>query len=160
MADEWHSAEAGEALAEIQKRQRQVIDLATVPPWYWWAVGALMVILAVGVDTRTTVAIGVTVPVFVIGLLSATAAVVVAQFRDAQLRRGLLDGKGVAAILGFVALIVGISLGTAFGLRAAGVSHPATLGCLLGGLIMGLAGPILMRGLRHIMLGNRVGSPR
>jgi hypothetical protein len=160
MADELHSAEAGEALAEVQNRQRQVIDLATVPSWYWWAVGALMVVLAIGVDTRTPVAIGVTVPVFVLGMLAATGMVVRAQFLDAQLRKGLLDGRGVVAILGFVALIVGLSLGTAFGLRAAGLSYPATLGCLAGGLVMGLGGPVLMRGLRRIMLGNRVGSPR
>jgi hypothetical protein len=102
----------------------------------------------------------VTVPVFVIGLLSATGVVLRAQFRDAQLRKGLLDGSGVLAILGFVAVIIGISLGTAFALRAAGVSHPATLGCLLGGVLMGLGGPILMRGLRQIMLRNRIGSPQ
>lgn len=160
MADELPAAEAGEALAEIQKRQQQVINLATVSAWYWWAVGGLMVVLALGVDIRTPVAIGVTVPVFVLGLLSATAAVVAAQFRAAQLRRGLLDGRGVAAILGFVAVTVGISIGTAFALRAAGVAYPATLGCLVGGLLMGLGGPILMRLLRQIMLGNRVGSPR
>jgi hypothetical protein len=160
MADELQSASAGEALAEIQNRQRQVIDVATVPPWYWWAVGALMVVLAIGVDTRTPVAIGVTVPVFVIGMLSATGVVVRGQFRDAQLRKGLLDGRGVLAILGFVAVIVGITLGTAFALRAARVSHPATLACLIGGCLLGLGGPILMRALRRIMLGNRVGSPR
>jgi uncharacterized membrane protein YkvI len=160
MTDELRSADAGEALAEIQNRQQQVIDLATVPNWYWWAVGALMVVLAVGVDTRTPVAIGVTVPVFVIGLVSATGVAIRGQFRDAQLRKGLIDGRGVVAILGFVALIVGIALGTAFALRAADVSHPATLGCLFAGLVMGLGGPILMRALRQIMLGNRVGSPR
>jgi len=160
MGDELQSADAGEALAEIQNRQRQVIDLAMVPHWYWWAVGALMVVLAVGVDTRTPAAIGATVPVFVVGLLSATGVVIRAQFRDAQLRKGLLDGSGVLAILSFVAVIIGISLGTAFALRAAGVSYPATLGCLVGGLLMGLGGPILMRGLRQIMLRNRVGSPR
>lgn len=160
MTDEMQPAEAGAALAEIQIRQQQVIDLAIVPTWFWWAVGGLMVVLALGVDVRTSVAIGVTVPVFVVGLLSATAVVVRGQFRDAQLRKGLLDGRGVAAILGFVAVIVGVSLGTAFGLRGAGVSYPATLGCLFGGVVMGLSGPILMRTLRRIMLGNRVGSPR
>jgi DNA-binding transcriptional ArsR family regulator len=124
MTDEMRSAEAGGALAEIRNRQQQVIDLATVPTWYWWAVGTLMVILAVGVDTRTPVAIGLTVSAFVIGMLVATGMAVRTQFRDAQLRKGLLDGRGVVAILGFVALIIGISLGTAFALRAAGVSYP------------------------------------
>jgi hypothetical protein len=47
------------------------------------------------------------VAVFVIGLLSATWMVVRGQFRQARLRNGLLDGRGVMAILGFVAVIVG-----------------------------------------------------
>ena len=86
--------------------------------------------------------------------------VVRSQFLRARLRDGLLDGRGVVAILGFVALIVGCTLGLAFGLRAAGVSHPATLACLAGGIALGLGGPVLMRMLRQIMLGNRAGSTR
>jgi hypothetical protein len=155
-----YPGEAAEALAEIQKRQQQVIDRAAVPAWYWWAVGALMVVLAVGVDTRTHLALGITIPVFVVGLLSATGAAVVSQFRDARLRDGLLDGRGVMAILAFVALIVGCSLGIAFGLRAAGVPYPATIGCGVGGLVMGAGGPLLSRLLRRIMLGNRAGVTR
>ena len=64
------------------------------------------------------------------------------------------------AILGFVALIVGGTLGLAFGLRGAGVPYPATLACAVGGTAMGLGGPVLMRALRRIMLGNRAGSTR
>jgi len=160
MTEELQPAEAAQALAEIQRHQQQVIDRATVPTWYWWAVGALMVVLAVGVDNRTPIALGVTVSVFVAGLLLATGLAVRGQFRDARLRNGLLDGRGVVAILGFVALIVGCTLGLAFGLRAAGVSYPATLACAAGGLGMGLGGPVLMRTLRRIMLGNRAGSAR
>jgi len=154
---ELHPGEAADALAEIQQRQQQVIDRATVPAWYWWVVGVLMVVLAVGVDTRTPLAIGITVPVFVVGLLAATGVAVRGQLLDARLREGLLDGRGVVAILAFVALIVGISLAIAFGLRAAGVSYPATIGCGVGGLTMGLFGPVLNRLLRRIMLGNRAG---
>ena len=155
-----HADEAAQALADIQRRQQQVIDQATLPGWYWWSVGALMVVLAVGVDTRTPAVLGSAVAVFVVGLLSATGVVVRSQFLRARLRDGLLDGRGVVAILGFVALIVGCTLGLAFGLRAAGVSHPATLACLAGGIALGLGGPVLMRALRRIMLGNRAGSTR
>ena len=153
-------ADAAEALAEIQKRQQQVIDQAAVPAWYWWAVGALMVALASGVDTRTPAAVGGAVAVFVAGLLTATGVVVRGQFLRARLRNGLLDGRGVISILGFVALIVGCTLGLAFGLRAASVPYPATLACVAGGIAMGLGGPVLMRTLRRVMLGNRAGSPR
>jgi hypothetical protein len=158
--NELHADEAAEALAEIQRRQQQVIDQATVPAWYWWAVGALMVVLAFGVDTRTPAAVGSTVAVFVVGLLAVTGIVVRGQFRQARLRNGLLDGRGVVAILGFVAVIVGCTIGLAFALRAAHVHYPATLACLAGGIAMGLSGPVLMRRLRRIMLGNRAGSAR
>lgn len=160
MDGEPHAGDAARALADIRRRQQQVIDQATVPGWYWWAVGALMVVLAVGVDIRTGAAVGAAVPVFVVGLLAATGVAVRGQFRQARLRNGLLDGRGVAAILGFVALIVGGTIGIAFALRAGGIHYPATLACLAGGTVMGLSGPVLMRTLRRIMLGNRAGSPR
>jgi hypothetical protein len=160
MRDEPSPAEAAQALADIQLRQQQVIDLAMIPVWYWWAVGALMVILAAGVDSRAAVAVGLSVTVFVLGILAATGWVVGRAFRHAQLRNGLLDGRAVAAILGFVALIVGGTIGLAFALRAAGTGHPATLACAAGALVLGLGGPVLMRRLRAIMLGNRTGAAR
>jgi hypothetical protein len=119
-----------------------------------------MVVLAAGVDAHTPAAIGTAVAVFVLGVLVATGWVLARAFRHAQLRNRLLDGRGVAAILGFVAVIVGITLGIAFTLRATGVAHPATLACLIGGVGMGLGGPRLMRLLYRIMLANRAGQPR
>ena len=92
--------DAARSLAEIRRRQQQVIDQAAIPGWYWWAVGALMVALAAGVDTRTPAALGAAVPVFTIGILAATGAATRGQFRQARLRNGLLDGRAVAAILG------------------------------------------------------------
>jgi len=160
MTDEVSPAEAAQALADIQLRQQQVIDLVTIPAWYWWAVGGLMVVLAFGVDSHSPVVIGLTVPVFVLGILAATGWVVGHAFRHAQIRNGMLDGRAVAAILGFDALIVGGTIALAFGLRAAGAGHSATLACVAGGLVMGLGGPVLMRRLRAIMLGNRTGAAR
>jgi hypothetical protein len=110
-------------------------------------------------DTSTPAALGGAVAVFVVGLLSATGVMVRGQLQ-ARLRSGLLDSRGVAAILGFVAVIVGGTLGLAFALRAAHVHYPATLACLAGGIAMGLGGPVLMRSLPRIMLGNRAGLPR
>src|SRR6266700_8416917 len=111
MSNEPSPAEAAQALADIQLRQQQVIDLAMIPVWYWWAVGALMVVLAAGVDSRAPLAVGLSVTVFVLGILAATGWVVGRAFRHAQLRNGLLDGRAVLAILGFVALIAGGTIG-------------------------------------------------
>jgi hypothetical protein len=160
MNEQLRPEEAAQALTEIRQRQQQVIDLAVLPTWYWWAIGALTVILAAGVDTNTPVAIGTTVAVFVLGVLAATGWALAGTLRHAQLRDGLVDRRGVAAILGFVGLTVGITLGLAFTLQATGVSYPATLAAVVGGLGMGIGGPILMRRLRRIMLANRAGSPR
>jgi len=86
------------------------------------------------VDIRTPAAIGIAVPVFAAGVLAVTGWVVGRAFRQAQPHNGLLDGRGVAAILGFVAVIVGGTIGLAFALRGAGVHYPATWACLAGGL--------------------------
>ena len=160
MNDHLRPDEAAHALTEIRQRQQQVIDLAVLPTWYWWAIAALTVVLAAGVDTNTPTAVGTTVAVFVLGILAATGWALAGTLRHAPLRDGLVDRRGVAAILGFVALTVGITLGLAFTLQATGVSYPATLAAVVGGLGMGIGGPILGRRLHRNMLANRAGSPR
>jgi hypothetical protein len=55
---------------------------------------------------------------------------------------------------------VGLTLGLAFGLRAAGAHLPATIGTLADGAALVIGGPWLMRALRGLMLGNRVGRAR
>jgi uncharacterized membrane protein YkvI len=152
--------DAARALAEVARRQRQVIELVALPVWYWWAVGALMVVLAVGVDVRTGTSIGIAVPVFVVGMLVATGKVTLGAFRRAVPRNDLLAPQGVIAILGFVGLVVGLTLAIAFGLRAGGVPYPATSGCVIGAIIMGTGGPILSRYLTRVMLRNRTGGGR
>src|SRR5215469_1546943 len=160
MSEQVSPGEAAQALDEIRRRQRQVIDLAAIPAWYWWAVGGLMVVLGAGVDIRTPTALGVAAPVFVVGMLAVNGLVIGRAFRRAQPRSGLLDGRGVVAILTFVAVIAGGTIGLAYAFRAAGVHYPATWACLVGGLVMGLAGPALNRALRRVMLSNRAGSVR
>jgi hypothetical protein len=160
MSEQMSPGEAARALDEIQRRQQQVIDLVAIPAWYWWAVGGLMVVLSVGVDIRTPLSLGIAVPVFVVGLLAVNGWVIGRAYRHAQLRNGLIDGRGVASILVFVAVIVGGVIGLAFALRGAGVHYPATWASLAGGLVMGIGGPVLNRTLRRVMLGNSAGSAR
>lgn len=153
-------AGAARALAEIDRRQRQVIDIGTPPDWYWWTVGALTVVLAVGVDVRTGTSIAVAVPLFVVGMLVSTGWVTVGAFRRAMPRNDLLDGRGALGIVSFVLLTVGITLAVSFVLRAGDVPYPATLGCLLGAVLLGTGGPVLRRYLVRVMLSNRTGARR
>ena len=152
--------EAARALTEIGRRQEQVINLAIIPTWFWWAIAVLMVGLAAAVDSHRPVAIGVGTSLFVIGVLAVTGWVVINSARQAQLRNELLGPGGVLAILGFVAIVIGVSLPTAFALQAAGVRYPATVGMLVAAALMVIGGPLLTRHLRRIMLSHRTGSQR
>lgn len=152
--------EAARALGEIGRRQEQVIDLNVIPTWFWWAVAALMVGFTAAVESGRPLFIGVGTAVFAAGILAVTGAVALGPLRHAQLRNDLLGPGGVLAILGFVALVLAVSLPTAFALRAARVSHPGTWGTLLGAVVMVIGGPLLTRYLHRVMLRRRAGGPR
>jgi hypothetical protein len=155
MAYEIGPDEAAGALQEIGRRSEQTIDSAAIPTWYWWAIGALMVGLALGVDTRRPAVVGVAVSAFVVGVLAATARVVFGGLRRARVRNDLLGAQGVLAILGLDALVLAISLPIAFALAAAHVAHPAAIGVTIGAVAMVVGGPLLNRYLRRVMVANR-----
>lgn len=152
--------DAARALAEIEQRREQVIDLTIIPSWFWWAIAGLQIGLVVAIESRQPLTIGIGTVGFVIGVLAATGWVIAGARRRAQPRNNLLGPVGVLAILGFVATVLAVSLPAAFVLEANGIAHPALWGVLLGGVVMVVGGPLLMRLLRRIMLANRSGGPR
>jgi hypothetical protein len=160
MHEELRPDEAARALTEIRQRQEQVIKLAIIPAWYWWAIAGLMVGFSAAIDSHRRLAIGIATSVFVIGVLAATGRIVIGGLRRAQPRNELLGPIGVLAILGFVATILAVSLPTAFALQAAGVRYAATLSVLVGAVLMVVGGPFLMRLLQRIMLAKRAGGHR
>jgi hypothetical protein len=159
MGEDLRPDDAAGALAKIRDHQEQVVNVADIPAWYWWLVGGLIVALPAAVESGRPVTIGIGVVVFVLGIIVGTGWVARGALR-AQPRNELLGARGVTMILGFVALVVGITLAVAFGLEAAGASHPATLANLLGAVLLIVGGPVLTRALRRIMLDNRAGGPR
>ena len=160
MTDQVRPEEAAGALAEIGQRQEQVIRLVVIPNWYWWAIAVLMVAFAAAVDTGQGLVVGITTAVFVAGVLTTTGAMVFRAVRSAQPRNDLLGPGGVVAILGFVAVTVGVSLAVAFILEASGVSYAATIAVSVAAVLLGVGGPMLMRHLQGRMLANRSGSRR
>jgi hypothetical protein len=160
MPEDLRPDEAARALTEIMQRQEQVIKLAIIPTWYWWTIAGLMVGFSAAIDSHRRLAVGIGTSLFVIGVLAATGRVVIRGLRRAQPRNELLGPTGILTILGFVAVVLAVSLPTAFALQAAGVRYPATLGVLVGGILMIVGGPLLTRFLQRIMLANRAGSQR
>jgi hypothetical protein len=160
VTDQVRPEEAARALTEIGQRQEQVIRLAVIPNWYWWAIAVLMVAFAAAVDTRQGLVVGIGTAMFVAGVLTTTGLVVFRAVRSAQPRNDLLGPGGVVAILGFVAVTVGVSLAVAFILKASGVSYAATIGVSVAAVLLVVGGPMLMRYLQGRMLANRSGSRR
>jgi hypothetical protein len=160
MTDQIRPEEAARALDEIGQRQAQVIQQASIPTWYWWAIAALMVAFAAAVDIRQGLVVGIGVAVFVAGALTTTGWVVFRAIRCAQPRNDLLGPSGVVAILGFVAVTVGVSLAVGFILKASGVSYAATISVAVTAVMLVVGGPLLMRYLQGLMIANRIGSRR
>ena len=74
--------------------------------------------------------------------------------------RELLGARGALSIVGFVWLVVGLTLGSGFALRAADSSAPATIATVIGAAALVIGGPVLGRWLRQTMLANRAGIDR
>jgi hypothetical protein len=78
VADQVRPEEAARALTEIGRRQEQVIRLAVIPNWYWWAIAVLMVAFGVslavafilkasGVSYAATIGVSVAAVMLVVG---------------------------------------------------------------------------------------------
>jgi len=55
-------------------------------------------------------------------------------------------------IFGLIVLVDGVIVGTAIGLAAARDPHPVTIGCAAGAAVIVIAGPLVNRYLRRLML--------
>ena len=77
-----------------------------------------MVGFAAAVDSHVPEVIAVATIVFVVAVVNITGSLVRTTLRRAQPRDELLGPLGVLAILGFVAVVVGVSLPISFALKA------------------------------------------
>jgi hypothetical protein len=151
-------AEAEAELAEIARRQEQVIKTAFVPVWYWWALAVPIVAIGVARDSGSLVVQAVTIP------LAALVMVVLIGAGIPEIRRRVkvysppqTNGRAAAAIIGaivgMIVLVDGVILGTAASLHASGF-HPGTIGCAAGAAVLVIVGPLLNRYVRRLMLGR------
>ena len=156
MSEQLGRDDAVQALDEIRARQRQVVTASVIPDWYWSAVGALMIVFSIGVESHRPVLIGICTTVFVLGL-NATIWVVVLRSR-ARIRAYYLGRPGLFLIFEFVLALVALGLAVGFGLAALGFRWPATGGNAAAALVMAVGGPWLMRRLGRLMARRAEGA--
>ena len=107
MTREIDPAEARAALAEMERRQQQVIEGTLIPDWYWRAVALLAVGLGVAVDTGDPRAIVATAGIVGVGIPLFTGWIAFGGLRHVKVHERLLGTRGSGLIVGFVWLVVG-----------------------------------------------------
>jgi hypothetical protein len=148
-------AEAAAELAEIQRRQEHVIKAVLVPGWYWWAMAAGIVAIGAARDTGDLLAQAITIPLAALVMAVLTGAMIPALRRRVQVHSATQpDARGAAAIFGLILLVDGVTVGTAASLAAARFPYPVTIGTAAGAAVIVIAGPLVNRYLRRLMLSQ------
>jgi uncharacterized membrane protein len=145
------ASDAASELAEINRRQAGVIDAVLVPGWYWWVVGVLLIPIGVAADSHLRTATAVVAVVVALVIAGLSVWMVTGAYPGARIHPTTLGQAGTLYIVGFVWLVVGVSLVVAFGLQAVGISYPATIGTVLAAAMLIVGGPLLMSRLRRSM---------
>ena len=148
-------AEAAAALAEIQRRQEHVIKAVLVPIWYWWAMAAGMIAIGAARDSHDLVVQAITIPLAVLVMVVLTGAMIPEVRRRVQVYSAAQPGaRGAAAIAGLIVLVNAVTIATASSLAANRVSYPLTIGYAAGAAVFVIAGPLVNRYLRRLMLSK------
>ncbi len=146
-------AEAAAELAEIQRRQEQVIKAALVPGWYWWAMAAAIVAIGAARDSGNLVVQAITIPLAVLVMAGLIVATIPGVRRRVRAHSATQPGAGAAAaIIGLILLVDTVIISTAASLAAAHFRYPGTVGCAAGATVLVIAGLLVNRYLRRLML--------
>jgi hypothetical protein len=147
--------EAAAALAEIRGRQERVIKAVLVPVWYWWALGAAIVGIGAARDSGDLPVQAITIPLAVLVMAVLTAAMIPAVRRRVEVRIATqARSRAAAAIFSLILLVDAVIVATAASLAAAHARYPGTIGTAAGAAVIVIAGPLVNRYLRGLMLSQ------
>ncbi len=147
--------EAAAALAEIQQRQERVIKTVLVPVWYWWVMAAGMVAIGAARDSGKAVVQAITIPLAVLVMVGLTMRTIPELRRRVKVHSSAQPGaSGAAAIVALIVLVNTAVIATATSLAAAHDPDPDTIGYAAGAAVIVIAGPLVNRYLRALMLSK------
>jgi quinol-cytochrome oxidoreductase complex cytochrome b subunit len=146
-------AEAAAELAEIQRRQEQVIKAALVPGWYWWAMAAAIIAYGAARDSGNLVVQATVIPLAVL-VMAVLIGATIPELRRRVRVKNATQPRAVAAVFGMIVLVNAVAIGTAASLAAAHFRYPGTIGCAAGAAVLVIAGLLLNRYMRRLMLNQ------
>ncbi len=147
-------AGAAAELAEIQRRQEHVIEAVLVPLWYWWGMAAGIVAIGAARDSRNPVVQAIVIPLAAL-VIAVLIGVTIPAVRRVRVNSATQpDARAAVAIVGMILLVDGVTVGAVISLAAARVPYPATIGCAAGAAVLVIAGPLVNRYLRSLMLSQ------
>jgi hypothetical protein len=147
--------DAAAELAEIQRRQEQVIKAVLVPAWYWPAMAASIVAYGAARDSGHLAVQATVIPLAWVAMAVLTGAVIPELRRRVKVHSATQPGaRGVAAVIGMIVLVNVVAISTAASLAAAHFPYPVTIGCAAGAAVLVITGPLLNRYVRRLMLSK------
>jgi hypothetical protein len=141
--------EAAQSLAEVGARRREAaLAQVWLPGWYFWAIGALLILVNLGMESQTPWLFGGALAGFAIGVPIAMVTAARRRSVRGQARFGWRGGMAIALL---VVVSVGVALALAFGLEAALPAYrwPSTTGAAASAAVLVLGGPAMMRAVRR-----------
>ena len=149
------AAEAAAELAEIQRRQQQVVKTALVPVWYWWLWAPPLVAIGAARDSHDRVVLAITIPLAVLIIAGLIIATIPGVRRRVRVHNAVIPGaQSAVAITGLILLVNGVTIAASAGLTEHRVPHPLTIGYAAGAAMLVIAGPLVNEYFRRGMLRN------
>jgi hypothetical protein len=148
-------AGAAAELAEIGRRQQQVIKAALVPVWYWWVMAADGVAVGAARDSHDRLVLAITIPLAALVFAVQIIATIPGVRRRVRIHGAVIPAAQAAvAIPALILLVGGVAIAVSVSMIDHRVPHPLTIGYAAGGAALVIAGPLLNRYFRRLMLSN------
>jgi hypothetical protein len=151
MSSELTQAEAREALLEVERSRRRVIEEIDMPRWYWWGVALGWIGLGVVTDLDHPWLTAVATLVFGAVHSGVSQLVIGGRRRTTQLSvRADVAGRSTPLVV--IVGLVGLAALTVIGALAAsadGARHPVTIASIVVAILVLLGGPRVMAALRR-----------
>lgn len=156
MTSEVSESSAREALTSVSQSRQQVIAEIAVPQWYWWGLGAGWVGLGILADFGPAWATTVATVAFGAAHASIAPRVISGQHGSSAVSVGAdVVGRAVTrAVIGFLLVMVVVTVALALWFNADGARHPATLAGVVVAALVVAGGPSLVGFVRR-RIGRR-----